>query len=171
MLTWGVAPGWYDGAPLALNCNGTGRPTLNVQSYLKDKIGINRILYEHYGQNVYRKLKMNIYINTQRSEGNMIAAFREKFGLPKDVLIIFGDYGQLETMKGCEPHISKRLRKIFKDNGYELYKIDEYNTSKLCNKCAHENERFQYVKGKDGKDHLLWGLLRCSISILCECIK
>ena len=47
-----------------------------------------------------------------------------------------------------------RLRKLFKDNGY--------NTSKICNKCEHENERFKYVKGKDGKDHLLWGLLRCT---------
>ena len=128
----------------------------NFVSYLKDKISINRILYEHYGQKIYRKLKMNIYINTQRSESNMITAFKEKFGLPKNVMIIFGDYGQLETMKGCEPHISKGLRKLFKDNGYEIYKIDEYNTSKICNKCEHENERFKYVKGKDGKDHLLW---------------
>ncbi len=105
-------------------------------SYLKDKIRINRILLGHYRQPMYRKLKMNIYINTQKSESKMIAEFKKKFGLPEHVLIVFGDYGKLETMKGCEPHISKRLRKIFKNNGYELYKIDEYNTSKLCRKVS-----------------------------------
>lgn len=65
-------------------------------------------------------------------------------------------------MKGNEPAISKRLRKIFKINGYEIYKINEFNTSKLCNKCCCENERFQHVKGEDGKEHLSWGLLRCT---------
>ena len=112
---------------------------------------------------------MNIYINTQKSESKMIMEFKKKFGLPEHVLIVFGDYGNLETMKGCEPHISKRLRKLFKDNGYELYKIDEYNTSKLCNKCCHENERFKYIIGKDEKKHLLWGLLRCT-NVSCKTI-
>ena len=130
-------------------------------SYLKKKIGTNRILYGHYLKPIHRKLKMNTYINTQKSESKMIKNFSSKFGSPKNALIVFGDYDKKDTMKGSEPHISKRIRKIFKRHGYETYKINEYCTSKLCNRCHHELERFKYVKGKDGKDHLLWGLLRC----------
>ena len=83
-------------------------------------------------------------------------------GPPSIVLIVYGDYDKRDTMKGCEPHISKRLRKLLIDYGYEIYKINEHNTSKICNKCCHELERFMNIKGKDEKDHLLWGLLRCT---------
>jgi len=129
--------------------------------YLDKKIEINRILYEHYSNPIYRKLKMNTYINTQKSESKMMEEFRKKFGPPDNVLIIFGDYGRKDTMKGCEPHISRRIKRLFRNYGYEVYLIDEYMTSKLCNRCQHELERFKYVKDKNGNDHLLWGLLRC----------
>jgi len=127
------------------------------RSYLKGKIITNRLLYKHYGQPLYRKLKMNVYINTQKSESKMIRNFKHMFGPPERVLIVFGDYDKTETMRGCEPHISKRMKRLFMINGYELYHINEYNTSKLCNKCGHENEQFMYHKKK-----LLWGLLRCT---------
>ena len=51
----------------------------------------------------------------------MIKNFKIIFGAPEDVLIVFGDYGLRNTMKGCEPHISRRLRRILKNAGYELY--------------------------------------------------
>lgn len=38
-------------------------------------------------------------------------------------------------MKGKEPIINRRIRKIFRNNGYDVYLINEFNTSKLCNKC------------------------------------
>jgi hypothetical protein len=131
--------------------------TTKFCSYLKEKVTINRKLKPHYEQPIYRKLKMNIYINTQKSESKMLRNFKKKFGSPNNVIIVFGDYDRIDTMKGCEPHISKRLRKLLQQEGYEIYKINECNTSKLCNKCECENERFMYVEG-----HLLWGLLRCT---------
>jgi hypothetical protein len=128
--------------------------------YLNKKIEVNRILYEHYEDPIFRKLKMNLYINTQKSESKMIKNFKKIYGSPNNVLIVYGDYDKIDTMKGCEPHISKRLRKLYKRHGYEIYKINEFHTSKLCNKCCKELERFKILIGKDGKEHLLWGLLR-----------
>jgi len=130
--------------------------------YLGKKLEINRILSEHYSNPIYRKLNMNTYINTQKSEAKMMNEFKKKFGSSKNILIIFGDYSKRCTMKGCEPHISRRIKRLFRRYRYKVYLIDEYLTSQLCNKCHHQLERFMYVKDKDGNDHLLWGLLRCT---------
>ncbi len=59
----------------------------------------------------------------------MIMNFRKKFGEPDRTLIVFGDYDKKYTMYGCEPHISKRLRKLLTRYRYEVYKINECNTS------------------------------------------
>jgi hypothetical protein len=36
-----------------------------------------------------------------------------------------------ENMKGNEPTINKRFRRIFKNAGYKTYLINEFRTSKL----------------------------------------
>jgi hypothetical protein len=138
--------------------------------YLKEKNDLNRQLYDHYTKIIYRKLRINRYINTKKSESKMITAFKEKFGNSNEVLIIFGDYNKIDTMKGSEPHISKILKKLFRRHGYEIYMINEYNTSKLCNKCSCKTEKFKWIKNKKTRrDQLLWKLLRCT-SVKCSTI-
>lgn len=132
------------------------------QKYLKEKIKLNRKLYQHYQQPIYRKLKFNRYINYRKSEEKFIKNFKEKYGRPNSVTIIFGDYSKKDTMKGSEPHLVKHLKKLFRLHHYQVYLIDEYNTSKLCNRCSCELERFKWVKNKHGSESLLWRLLRCT---------
>ena len=135
--------------------------------YLKEKNDLNRQLYDHYTKIIYRKLRINRYINTKKSESKMITAFKEKFGNSNEVLIIFGDYNKIDTMKGSEPHISKILKKLFRRHGYEIYMINEYNTSKLCNKCSCETEKFKWIKNKKTRrDQLLWKLLRLEMGTI-----
>jgi len=141
-------------------------------NYCREKNNINRILFEHYAQYVFRKLKFNRYTNTQKSESKMIKNFKNKFGDPKKCIIVMGDYSKKDNMRGKEPCICKKFRKIFRDNNYELYMIDEFNTSKLCNKCCSECENFlmreshkpkNYNKiTKKGKLMECWGLVRCT---------
>jgi hypothetical protein len=140
--------------------------------YCKKKNEINRILYEHYSNKLFRKLKFNRYINTQKSESKMIKNFQKKYGKPENCLIVYGDYDKKEHMKGKEPIISKRMKKIFRKNKYDLYLINEFRTSKLCNKCCSECVNFlerESHKPKDinketkrGKTILVWGLVRCT---------
>lgn len=142
----------------------------NFLAYLAKKIAINRQLYSHYQQDIYRKLKLNRYINTQKSETKMLKEFEKKFGDPSQVIVIFGDYDVKNTNKGSEPQITKRVKKLLREYGYEVYLINEYNTSKLCNRCSCETERFKHFSlGKTDKktgelrvrEYLLWKLLRC----------
>ena len=69
-------------------------------------------------------------------------------------------------MKGVEPIICKKIRRIFKNAGYETYLINEYCTSKLCNSCHQKLEKFLTRKSnkpkdkKNNKSILVNGLLR-----------
>jgi len=69
-------------------------------------------------------------------------------------------------MKGVEPIICKRIRRIFKNAGYESYLINKYCTSKLCNCCHMELDNFLIRKSqklkdiKNNKNILANGLLR-----------
>jgi hypothetical protein len=48
--------------------------------YCKKKNEVNRLLFNHYKEDVFRKLKFNRYTNTQKSESKMIMNFSNKFG-------------------------------------------------------------------------------------------
>lgn len=133
--------------------------------YCKKKNEVNRLLFKHYAEKIFRKLKLNIYINTQKSESKMINNFKEKFGKPEEVIVIIGDYDKGNNMKGKEPIINRRMKKIFRNNKFEIYKINEFRTSKLCNNCSGENETF--LERESHKPHnkgelvKVFGLLRC----------
>jgi hypothetical protein len=44
-------------------------------------------------------------------------------------------------MKGKEPVISKKFRRIFRNACYKTFFVNEFRTSKLCNCCNEELER------------------------------
>lgn len=136
------------------------------KTYIIEKNKINDILYNHYEQNYFRKFKLNRFINTQKSEAKLITNFHNKFGTPEDVLFIMGDYDKGNNhMKGVEPIICKRIRKIFKNAGYDTYLINEYRTSKLCNNCRCELERFLIRENKKPKKIAKNNFLRLELSL------
>lgn len=132
--------------------------------YIKEKNRINSILFNHYVKEYYRKFKLHNYTNTQKSESKMIKNFETKFGEPKDVIIAIGDYDKNEQLKGTEPSICKRFRRIFTNAQYPLYLINEFRTSKLCNECHEELNKFMERKSHKPKHNskiiLVHGLLR-----------
>ena len=71
--------------------------------YCKKKNESNRLLFEHYNQKLFKKLKFNRYINTQKSESKMIKNFSNKYGKPDECTVILGDYDKGSgNMKGKE---------------------------------------------------------------------
>lgn len=144
----------------------------NFISYCKKKNEVNRLLFLHYQEEVFRKLKFNRYTNTQKSESKMIKNFSNKFGKSDDCIVVLGDYDKGEhNMKGKEPIINRRIRKIFRNNGYKVYLINEFRTSKLCNVCEcccspflkRESHKPKDIdkKTKKGKLIEVWGLTLC----------
>ncbi len=146
-----------------------------LREYIDNMEKLDKMLEEHYRSSIYRKLNINRYINTQRSESKLIKNFKEKIGSNKDTIIVIGDNGTKDVIiKGLESTISKRIVDIFVKNKYETYLIDEFRTSKLCNGCEKELSRFKEVKSKrpktEGKIKESYGLLRCQSSAGCNVI-
>lgn len=139
--------------------------------YCKKKNEVNRILFEHYSQKLFRKLKFNRYTNTQKSESKMIKNFANKFGSPEECTIILGDYDKENDMKGKEPIINRRIRKIFRNHKYQVFMINEFRTSKLCNVCEstcdtflkRESKNPKHKEKKTNKQKIIevWGLTLC----------
>jgi len=155
--------------------------TINYEKfreYIIEKNKLNKLLYDHYQQKLFRKLKLNRFTNTQKSEAKMIQNFKNKFGNSQNNIIVMGDYDKGDYhMKGKEPVICKKFRRIFKNAGYKTYLINEFRTSKLCNCCHEEIEQFLEREShkpklmKDNKKELVNGLLRHqSVKPQCEII-
>jgi len=146
--------------------------------YCVEKNNINYKLYDHYEQRLFRKLKLNRFTNTQKSELKMVKNFSNKFGNPEKTIFVMGDYDKGDYhMKGLEPVICKKFRRIFKNAGYKTFLVNEFRTSKLCNCCHTELEHFlerpsQKPKyKKENKTEICHGLLRCqSVKHNCEII-
>jgi hypothetical protein len=136
------------------------------KNYCIEKNKINYNLYYHYEQSFFRKFKLNAFTNKQKSENKMIKNFQNEYGNPTDTIFVIGDWDKGDyNMKGKEPTICKKFRRIFKNAGYRTYLINEYKTSKLCNCCNEELEKFLEKPSKKpknkGKLELCHGLLRC----------
>ena len=138
-------------------------------NYVKCRNMIDVIIRSTYREKIFRKLKMNTYTNIKKSESNMVSELKKKIGGPEEVVVIYGDYDNKgKNIKGKEPIVSKKLRKVLRGAGYKTYLINEYNTSALCNICGHKTEEcFTRIsekpkyKGQNKKEEV-WGLRRCS---------
>ena len=73
----------------------------------------------------------------------MINNFKKTFGDHNKVLVCFGDYDQKQHLKYKEPTKGKGLRKLFTRAGYNLFLVDEYNTSCKCYFNGDEMEKFR----------------------------
>ncbi len=56
-------------------------------------------LIPFYEQYIFRKLRLQSYRNTKKSEQKMLNNFKRIFGSEKEVVICFGDYKQKQHMK------------------------------------------------------------------------
>ena len=78
-----------------------------------------------------------------------------------------GDYDNGgHNMRSKEPGPTKRIRKILRTAKYNVYLINEFRTSKLCNKCHCETKTFLKRKShkpkKNGEIEKVWGILCCT---------
>jgi hypothetical protein len=116
-------------------CN---RKTLDItkfKEYIQKKSEINAMLFTFYEKYIFRKLRLQSYRNTKRSEQRMLNNFKRIFGNEKEVVICFGDYEQKQQMKYKEATKGKGMRTLFRKAGFQTYLVDEFRTSCMCSKC------------------------------------
>ena len=179
---------------------------IKCQNYIKDKLYCFLHLRELYSKlpgnsskNIsdlsIRKLNLNRYMNMKRSEDLMLNRFQEFYSdenellEPKNTIVAIGDYSSGSYhIKHKNPAMSVRTRKLFKDRGYNVFLVDEYKTSKICNKCNECLHKFikrpvrkkkekdknefmnQVIKEKEVKNVLAHGVLSCNDKNGCNTI-
>jgi hypothetical protein len=114
------------------------RKSLNItkfKEYIQKKSEINGLLFAFYEKYIFRKLRLQSYRNTKKSEQKMINNFKRIFGNEKDVVVCFGDYEQKQHMKFKEATKGKGMRTLFRKAGFQTYLVDEFRTSCRCSKC------------------------------------
>ena len=135
------------------------------KEYIKKKNEINGKLFEFYKQHIFRKLKLNGYLNRLKSEQRLMNTFKKIFGSSNDVIVCFGDYEQRKHMRFKEPVKGRGFRTLFRKNGFETYLVDEFRTSCKCSKCEGGScEKFMVRENpKPFRDNLrlVHGLLSC----------
>lgn len=144
--------------------------TLNIEKF-KNYIATKSLRYAElsnfYGQYIFRKLRLNAFINTMQSEQRMIKNFSQKFGSPKECIIGMGDWEQKQQMKFKEPTKGIGMRRLFRKYGYEVYLVDEFRTTCKCSICCNETTKCKKFMLRENpkpfKEGLRYvhGLLRC----------
>ncbi len=139
----------------------------DFKEYIKNKSEINNKLYKFYEKYIFRKLKLNGYMNRKKNEQKLMNNFKKIFGKPEETIVIFGDFEQKQHMKYKEATKGVGMRKLFRQNNYKVYLVDEFRTSCMCSICKTEIgrcEKFQIRKNpkpyKSG-NILVHGLIKC----------
>jgi len=135
-----------------------------VKKYLNTKVNVLKKIKGHYNDKIYRKQRWYSFINRQRSEAKMINNFKDKFGNGKKTLILMGDFEEKNHMRYKESTKGKGFRNLFKKAGYNVFLVDEYNTSRICHVNGEEMTKFRPKNNKvTNRAQLCHGLLRSKI--------
>jgi hypothetical protein len=137
--------------------------------YIAMKIFVNNKIDMFYSRYIFRKLKLNTYMNTKKSEQVFMNTFMKTFGPPNSTLVGIGDWGQHEHRKFKEPVKGKGLRKMLRTYGYETFLIDENCTSKRCFACKTNGYNCETFRNRihpdknreERKSRIVHGLLMC----------
>ena len=116
---------------------------IGFKEYIKHKNKVNIKISNFYTKYIYRKLKLNSYINRKKTEIKMLNRFESIFGKPSDTIIGFGDFEQYKHRKYKEPVKGKGFRTLFRKAGYKVYLVDEFRTSCRCSSCEGECKTFR----------------------------
>lgn len=115
------------------------------KEYIKEKLKVNDAIAKLYQDEKFRQYKWYSYINTKRTEDNMLNKIENKYG--KDIKIIIGDWSIGKQMRNfiSTPNLSIK-RKL--NTRFEVYNIDEFRTSclnykteELCNNLYLPDKR------------------------------
>lgn len=122
------------------------RKTLNIKKfkeYMKEKNKLNEKLFKFYENEIFRKLRLDSYINKMQNEQKMIKEFISTFGEPKDTIVCIGDWEQKHQMKYKEATKGKGIRTLLRKNSFDVYLVNEFRTSCRCFKCNGECDVFR----------------------------
>ena len=141
------------------------------KAFIKAKLLVNSKVTGFYEGRLYRKMRLNTFYNTRKSEQGLVQRFNEIFGTPEEAVIRIGDWKQKKHRKFKEPVNGKGFRTLLRKAGYSVFLVDEFRTSCQCSHCQSETakcEKFRVRLDPNTKKatedrhlRLVHGLLLC----------
>jgi len=117
------------------------------KTYILNKNRINKILFEEYNKEIFRKYKWYGYINRKKADISLIREIKKEFG--KKSILLYGDWSMKGNCnKGNLSTPNMRLKRLIGTH-IKTYNLDEYNTSKLNYKTEEQCENL-YQHDKKG---------------------
>lgn len=129
------------------NFNSKSCSIFTFKEYISNKNVINQALFIKYYQPKFRQYRWYLFINKERAESQLLDTIEKEFGIKdpdtgklKKLNIVMGDWSIGKQMRNfiSTPNITLK-RKL--TERFNVYNIDEYNTSKLHHKeevkCKH----------------------------------
>ena len=100
--------------------------------YVKAKRELLKLTRSLFDRAVFRRFRMKTMMKLRQSEDKFLKNFRQKYGPPKHVIIIYGDWKETQGfIRGKEPSKGRSMIDLFQTRGgYAVYLLDEYRTSK-----------------------------------------
>jgi hypothetical protein len=110
----------------------------NFKNYILNKNRINKILFEEYNNEIFRKYKWYGYLNRKKEDYNLIREIKKEFG--KKAILFYGDWSMKGNCnKGNLSTPNMKLKRLIGEQ-MKTYNLDEYNTSKLNYKTEEKCE-------------------------------
>jgi hypothetical protein len=131
--------------------------------FIHNKNIINAKLFNAYSKPIFRQYKWYTYINSRRSEDNLLNNIEKKFaskndnGTYNELNIIMGDWSIGKQMRNFISTPNIRLKRLLATR-FNVYDFDEYNTSKLHYKTEKECNNL-YIIDKTNKSRKLHSVL------------
>ena len=116
------------------------------KKYIKKKNEINIKLFKFYENYIFRKLKLNSYMNRLKSEQQLINRFKKIFGEPKDTIVCIGDWKQRKHRKFKEPTKGIGFRKMFRKSGTSSVGKLQCHSTSLVETTQSKFTRLETVK-------------------------
>ena len=146
--------------------------TMHLQNYTRYLL-VRRAYWrqrkEFYSDPAHTRWKWYSFINRQKSESNLIANMRKKFG--HNFTVVLGDWSDAgRTAKFQTSSKTKGWRTLFKRNRIDCLLLDEYKTSSVCPRCISSEFVEKGFKSRphsrpwrrhEGKTEKVHGLLGC----------
>ena len=125
----------------------------DFKAYIKEKNKVNVELINKYKEGIFRKYKWYLFINTKRSEDNLLNKIEKVFG--KDLTLVYGDWSTGKQMRNFISTPNKGIKRKL-NTRFEIYSIDEFKTSLISNKTinlkenTYEENTNMYLPDKNG---------------------
>ncbi|KAI9319779.1 hypothetical protein BX666DRAFT_1839294, partial [Dichotomocladium elegans] len=172
-----------------LDLSGFRSNTLEVDEYSRFLVARDdqtAVLQQFYGSTgtthnpgrfLMRKLRLSSTFNKHRADLKLITELKRKFG--ETAVFVMGNWPAPHA-RYHEPMRGKGFRMLLRKNGFEVFLIDEYKTSRCCPACLNESlstyKRVQNPRpahrGREDRwrsEVIFFSPFECDSNIFCRC--